>query len=94
MIDISGKVLKEITTRIDPKDMCVHQSGDIYCTVWNCDSVYVVTPKEKETEFYSNPELSGALGIAVNNKGYIYVAGEYSNNIHRISQDGKDHYTD
>lgn len=91
MIDISGKVMKKITTTFDPWDICVHRSGDVYCTGMGSDSVYAVTPEGKEREVYKGPDLSGTRGIAIDSRGYIYVSGRDTNNIHRISPNGKDH---
>ena len=38
---------------------------------------------------FSSPDLKGSEGIGSDGNGCIYVVGQNSNNIHRISSDGK-----
>lgn len=90
MMDIYGQVHNKIATTFDIWDISVHQSGDVYYTDWN-DSVFAVTQEGKERKVHAGPDLRGAVGIAIDNRGYIYVTGHDSNNIQRISPDGKDH---
>ena len=90
-IDINGKVIHEIKTKCDVKDMSVHQSGDVYFTSTEDEAVRAVTPEGQEREVYSSPELLGPDGITIDDNGDIYVAGFDSNNIHCISSDGKHH---
>ncbi|XP_063411379.1 uncharacterized protein LOC134694302 [Mytilus trossulus] len=91
IVDIDGKVLKVIRTTFNPKEICANQDGDLYCTVFYSDKVYVVTCDGKEREIYNSLELKSAAGVAVDDRGDVYVAGYVSNNIHRIYNDGQKH---
>ncbi|XP_063420775.1 uncharacterized protein LOC134705993 [Mytilus trossulus] len=89
IVDINGKVLNTIQTTFDPDDICANEDGDVYCTDYNSHKVFVVTSNGKEREIYSGPDLRDCRGMAVDDRGDVYVAGGKSNNIHRISYDGK-----
>ncbi|XP_063424195.1 uncharacterized protein LOC134707949 [Mytilus trossulus] len=92
-IDINGKVLNTIPiqTTFDPYNICSNKDGDvIYCTDFSGDEVYVVTSDGKEREIYSGPDLRGARGVAVDDRGDVYIAGFISSNIHRLSNGGHD----
>ncbi|XP_063411345.1 uncharacterized protein LOC134694271 [Mytilus trossulus] len=91
IVDINGKVLKEIQTTFDPCDICANQDGDVYCTDFVNDKVFLVSSDGKEREIYKSPDLKGANGVAVDDRGDVYVSGGLSNNIHRISNDGQKH---
>ncbi|XP_052092754.1 uncharacterized protein LOC127729138 [Mytilus californianus] len=93
IIDITGKVLntKPIQTTFDPYNICSNKDGDvIYCTDFASDKVFVVTSGGNERVIYSSHDLGGARGVAVDDRGDVYIAGFISNNIHRISNDGHD----
>ncbi|XP_063411971.1 uncharacterized protein LOC134694833 [Mytilus trossulus] len=91
IVNINGKVLKEIQTTFDPCDICANQDGDVYCTDLDSNKVFLVSSDGKEREIYNSPDLKGAFGVAVDNRGDLYVSGFESNNIHRISNDGQKH---
>ncbi|XP_063411338.1 uncharacterized protein LOC134694265 [Mytilus trossulus] len=91
IVNFNGKVLKEIQTTFDPCDICANQDGDVYCTDWGSDKVFLVSSDGKEDELYNSPDLKGANGIAVDDRGDVYVSGYLSNNIHKISNDRKKH---
>ena len=87
-VDINGEVLKELSTTFSPGEMCVHKSGYIYCTD-KVSQVYAISPEGEERVVYSNSDLRNSKGVAIDDQGYIYVSGAASNNIHRVSPDGK-----
>ncbi|XP_063411348.1 uncharacterized protein LOC134694275 [Mytilus trossulus] len=91
IVNINGKVLKEIQTTFDPCDICANQDGDVYCTDLDSDKVFLVSSDGKEREIYNSTDLEHAEGVAVDDRGDVYVAGCVSNNIHRISNDGQKH---
>ncbi|XP_071147934.1 uncharacterized protein [Mytilus edulis] len=89
IVDIKGKVLKVIRTTFDPNDICANQDDNVYCTDFGNDQVFLVSSDGEEEEIYSSPDLKGAIGVAVDDRGDLYVAGCGSNNIHKISNDGQ-----
>ncbi|XP_052079935.1 uncharacterized protein LOC127718076 [Mytilus californianus] len=92
IVDVDGNVLKVIQTTFDPSEICSNQDGDVYCTDnKNRNKVYAVTFDGKEREIYNSPDLKSTAGVAVDDRGDVYVAGLLSNNIHRISNDGQKH---
>lgn len=84
-IDIKGKVLKEIHTAFDPWDICASKEGSVYYTHVGDNRVNVVTPDEKQNEISTSPTLIGAEGLTVDDRGYVFVAGNCSNTIHRMT---------
>ncbi|XP_063411340.1 uncharacterized protein LOC134694266 [Mytilus trossulus] len=88
IVNINGKVLKEIQTTFDPCDICANHDGDVYCTDFNSSKVFLVSSDGKEREIYNSPDPEHAGGVAVDERGDVFVSGWLSNNIHRISNDG------
>ncbi|XP_063411326.1 uncharacterized protein LOC134694254 [Mytilus trossulus] len=74
-----------------PRNICANQDGDVYCTGVSSDKVFLVSSDGKEREIYNSPDLTTAIGVAVDYRGDVYVSGCLSNNIHRISNDGQKH---
>ncbi|XP_071148732.1 uncharacterized protein [Mytilus edulis] len=91
IMDINGKILQKIKTTFDPQEICANQDGDIYCTDNNSEKLYVVTSDGIEREIYNSPDLICTVGVAVDDRGDVYVAGCSADNIHRISNDGQKH---
>ncbi|VDH92649.1 Hypothetical predicted protein [Mytilus galloprovincialis] len=91
LVNINGKVLKVIHTTFAPWDICANQDGDVYCTDADSNKVFLVSSNGKEREIYNSPDLKGANGVAVDERGDLYVAGYLSDNIHRISNGGQKH---
>ncbi|XP_063411320.1 protein PML-like [Mytilus trossulus] len=91
IVDINGKVFKVIKTTFDAYQICASQDGDVYCTDLNSSTVFLVSSDGKERELYNSPDLRGARGVAVDDRGDVFVSGWLSNNIHRISDDGQKH---
>ncbi|XP_052064426.1 uncharacterized protein LOC127704427 isoform X1 [Mytilus californianus] len=92
-IDTSGNILRSITTKNEIRDFCIDNDSNIYYTpaVYDGNNVYRITPDGQESIFCSHSDLIYSLGIDVDHKGNVYVGGASSDNIHRISSDGKDH---
>lgn len=88
-VDIMGKVLKKIQTTFDPWDISASKDGDIYCTDRDNDRFFVVTSYGKEREIYRSPDLREPNGVAVDDRGDVYVAGYASNNILKIYKNGQ-----
>ncbi|XP_063425128.1 uncharacterized protein LOC134708489 [Mytilus trossulus] len=91
MIDINGKVLNTIKTKFDPRAVCANNNGDVYCIDNFSTKVFIVTSDGKEWEIYKSPDLTMTSAVTVDNRGDVYVAGQTSNNIHRISHDRGKH---
>ncbi|XP_063411342.1 uncharacterized protein LOC134694268 [Mytilus trossulus] len=91
IVNINGKVLKVIHTTFDPREIYANQDGDVYCTDLNSNTVFLVSSDGKEREIYSSPDLIHAEGIAVDDRGDVFVSGWLSNNIHKISNEGQKH---
>lgn len=90
MISINGQVLSEMRTNIDPWDICVHQSGEIFFTSTISSLLCVISESLKDFGVYTGSDLTRAAGVAIDDTGYIFVSCEYHNNIHRISPDGNE----
>lgn len=52
-------------------------------------SLHCLKHDGKEVFTYKHEKLSWPRGVAVDKKGYIYVAGYKSNNIHKLTMDGR-----
>ncbi|CAC5399514.1 unnamed protein product [Mytilus coruscus] len=92
IVDINGKVLNTTKTTFNPYYICANKDGDVYCTdCHNSNKVFLVTSDGKEREIYNSPDLKTARGVAVDDRGDVYVAGNISNNLHRISNNGQKH---
>lgn len=52
-------------------------------------SLHCLNHNGQEVFVYKHDKLSWPRGIAVDTKGYIYVAGYKSNNIHKLTMDGR-----
>ncbi|XP_052064423.1 uncharacterized protein LOC127704425 [Mytilus californianus] len=91
-IDISGNILRSITTKNEIRDFCIDNDSNIYYTErsFSDSNVYRITPDRQESIFCSHSDLNRPRGIDVDDKGNVYVGGMMSDNIHRISSDGKD----
>ncbi|CAC5361338.1 unnamed protein product [Mytilus coruscus] len=92
-IAISGNILRSITTKDCIYNICIDNNGNIYYNHVPNDynDVYRMTRDGHVGIFFGHSDLRRPYGIDVDNKGNVYVAGMMSNNIHRISTDGKDH---
>lgn len=92
-IDTDGNELDKITTTIDPRYICVHQSGDIFFTS-ESNKIFVIWSDRKTRLFYrppfKHPALVNPSGLTVAGDD-VYVAGMDSNNIYKISIDGQNH---
>lgn len=92
-IDINGNVLRTLTTKHEIKSICSNDTGYIYYVsneVQN-DKIYCIKAGGEESTFYDSPDLRWPSDITLDNKGNVYVAGGVSNNVHKISPDGKKH---
>lgn len=93
----SGQILHriDIQTKTD-RPMQMEGIGTCYVFVDNeriyyADyySLHCVTHDGDEVFNYKHPNLTWPRGVAVDTKGYIYVAGYKSNNIHKLTMDGR-----
>ncbi|XP_071153117.1 uncharacterized protein [Mytilus edulis] len=91
IVDIKGKVQNTIITTFHPWEIFANKDGDMYCTDFDSDKVYVVTSDGQEREIYDSPDLKNPFRVAIDDRGDVYVACGGSNNIHKISSDGQKH---
>lgn len=82
-IDIRGNVIREV--KIASNLCCINYTDLTH------RGVYSVTRDGQKTTFYRHSDLLTPRGIAVDAIGNVYVADMSSDNIHRISSDGKKH---
>ncbi|VDI54559.1 Hypothetical predicted protein [Mytilus galloprovincialis] len=92
-IDTSGNILRSITANNMIEDFCIDNNDNIYYTpVSNSDNnVNRIIHDGQESIYFSHSDLIRPNSIDVDGKGNVYVGGLMSDNIHRISSDGKDH---
>ncbi|XP_052064427.1 uncharacterized protein LOC127704427 isoform X2 [Mytilus californianus] len=92
-IDISGNILRSITTKDCINNIVIDNNGNLYYNQFphEYNDVYRMTRDGHVSLFFGHSDLRRPWGIDVDDKGNVYVAGMMSNNIHRISSDGKDH---
>lgn len=89
VIDLKGKVLKQITTRYDPYMITSNKTGVIFWTNYNNNNVNSILPNGTSQNVYSGSDLRESTGIATDNRGNVYVAGCDSSNIISVSRTDK-----
>lgn len=89
VLDSDGHFLRTIPTNAGVIHYLHFHDDKVYFTD---DSKKLYCVKEDGTRVFTKTcaALNGALGITTDQQGYVYVAGYYSNNIVRLSSDGKD----
>ncbi|CAC5399505.1 unnamed protein product [Mytilus coruscus] len=91
ILDINGKFLNTIQATFNPCDICANKNGDVYCTDFDSNKIYLVTSDGKEREIYNSPDLRNPSCGTVDERCDVYVAGYGSNSIDRLSNDGQKH---
>ena len=89
VLDQQGHPVRKIKTKSEdrkPYYITICSSGNI-CYSDNV-SLYCIKPDGGDVFTYNSPDLRGAWGVTTDNHGNIYIAGCYSNNIHRLRPDG------
>ncbi|KAL4234415.1 hypothetical protein ACF0H5_006061 [Mactra antiquata] len=94
-LDLNGKILKTLKTNQSGKSRSLKNPLNIVLSV---DGQQIcITDGNRLVNFdmngeiifeYTDKDLNGASGIAVDESGRYYVCGTGSNNVHRISADG------
>ena len=64
-----------------------HDNNKLYFS--DCTNVYCMAEDGTEIYTFSSPDLQVPDGITTDGRGNVYVVGRGSDNIHRLSQDGK-----
>lgn len=93
-IDIRGNVIREVTAQFSPMCICLSPAGVIYyCNAAIPETgnynMHCITPNGHATIFDSPPDLRTPSEIAVDATGNVYIVREDSNNIHKMSSNGK-----
>lgn len=71
-----------------PTGITIDRLGNIFVASYADNSIYVVTPDEKNSVFSNSPMLDGPIGIVADQNGTLYVANYNKDNILRITRDG------
>lgn len=87
-LSITGNVLKTVNTANTPYTVAATKDGCVYWTTWDNDEVHYIDRSGTQRFFYSSPELKDPVGVAVDSKGDVYVLGQESKNVHKISNEG------
>lgn len=87
-LNISGDVVKRVSTANQPYSVTATKDGCVYWTTWDNDEVHFIDLSGTQRFFYSSPELKDPVGVAVDTKGAVYVLGQESKNVHKISNEG------
>ncbi|CAC5407417.1 unnamed protein product [Mytilus coruscus] len=82
------RTIKNIPLDFSLEEMCIAESGDIYCSECFGDNIYRITPQGDIFLFYQSPDLRNAVGVSTDINCAVYVAGNTSHYIHKISRSG------
>ncbi|XP_071149003.1 uncharacterized protein [Mytilus edulis] len=91
IVDINGKVHKVLQTTFDPYYICANQDGDVYCTDFDNNKLFLVSSDGTEREIYISSGLEEVGDVAVDDCGDVYLRGCSPDNIHKISNDEQKH---
>ena len=89
VLDHQGHPVRKIKAKKEnstPLYITVCSSGNICYS--DSISLYCIKPDGEEVFTYNSPDLRDTRGVTTDNHGNIYIAGCYSNNIHRLRPDG------
>lgn len=89
ILNYEGRLLRTITKGGNNVFIAASKTGGLYFYTDFDDIVCRPIIGKQEKFRFSNPDLSGARGIAVDRSNNIYVTGIYSHNIFKISSDGR-----
>lgn len=91
-----GKKKRTISAKdLYPLELCLSHDGTSFFTSDKNDNIYSITTNDEETvtieASYTIKHLEEPRGVVADNRGYLYVVGNESRNVIRISRDGKQH---
>ncbi|XP_052090370.1 uncharacterized protein LOC127727023 [Mytilus californianus] len=87
VFDITGKHQKTMETEFVIDYMCVNKNV-IYCTNYCTNRVFALTTEGIPVFSHELTSLKGPVGVTVDKRGLVYVAGWLSNNIHQFDEEG------
>lgn len=87
IIDITGNHQKTIETEYAIDYMCVNKNV-IYCSNYCKNRVFAVTTEGSTVFSHELASLKGPVGVTVDKRCFVYVAGWLSNNIHQFDEEG------
>ncbi|XP_063428948.1 uncharacterized protein LOC134711904 [Mytilus trossulus] len=87
ILDITGNYQKTLETEYAIDYMCANKNI-IYCTNYCKNRVFGVTTEGSTVFSYELTSMKGPVGVTVDKRGLVYVAGWLSNNIHQFDEEG------
>lgn len=87
VIDRNGKKLMKVVLKYFPRFITYSKYGSLFWTNTNNNEVNLIEPDGGTSLYYNSPYLNDPRGLAADENDNLFVAG--SNNIHKISKDGK-----
>lgn len=87
-LTIGGETIKTVSTSNTPYTLASNKDGCIFWTTWDNDEVHYIEPSGTERFYFSSPDLQDPVGISCDSKGNVFVMGQESNNVHKISNEG------
>lgn len=88
IMKISGELIRTVESDYAIDYMCASIEGIVYCTNYHRNKVFALTSEGKNVFQQEIKSLRGPVGITVDTRGYIYVAGWLSNSIHVLDKEG------
>ena len=71
-----------------PTGIAIDRAGNIFIASYADNSIYVVSPEEKNSVFSDSPMIDGPIGIVADASGNLYVANYNKDNILLINPNG------
>ena len=88
---VLNKEGKKSNTSFTPWEISLTEDGYICCLSRDDEKVRTLSTEGTATVIYSGKDLRTPWGITADNGRHVFVSGFCSNNVHRISRDGKRH---